>query len=183
MLICSNLWTLLFVGPFMLGEVECGSRLSWELSFGAKPWHRHRHRMPQPQAPSLLASVLSWKKEPALGKVEWRAHFQDGWHTELNGWHPTWTMNAFCTKPNCLALHHKLLTYAGGEFYYADLGANIPTTEDIDFYYSPILASLRDFLSLFGAASVFCLSYTVRDMDFSPFLTTSEKLKLLTGSS
>ena len=62
---------------------------------------------------------------------------------------PDWAMNAFCTKPNCLALHHKLLTYAGGEFYYADLGANIPTTEDIDFYYSPILASLRDFLSLF----------------------------------
>ena len=82
---------------------------------------------------------------------------------------PDWAMNAFCTKPNCLALHHKLLTYAGGEFYYADLGANIPTTGDIDFYYSPILASLRDFLSLFGAASVFCLSYTARDIDFSPF--------------
>ena len=82
---------------------------------------------------------------------------------------PDWAMNAFCTKPNCLALHHKLLTYAGGEFYYADLGANIPTTGDIDFYYSPILASLRDFLSLFGAASVFCLSYTVRDIDFPPF--------------
>ena len=37
-------------------------------------------------------------------------------------------------------------------FYDADLGANIPTTGDIDFYSSPILASTFD---------TFCFVYTV----------------------
>ena len=76
-----------------------------------------------------------------------------------------------------LALHHELLVYAGGGgrggFYDADLGANIPTTGDIDFSCQLSYAGL-----FLGTFCHFCRFFYTQPMIEGKHFTESSSIQI-----
>ena len=144
----------------MPGEVECGSRLRRRAGRAKRGGGRGggREERGQVLAPNHGTGKGTGCLSPRLSHKTCQVCFLElslcsvqrtvsRWLTLLN-WIvdiPPGRWMLFCCG-ECTKLAAGTLLYAavGGRawFYDADLGANIPTTGDIDFYCSPILASI-----------------------------------------